>query len=186
MAAHDGEELLAVIDPLPDLVARQRLELWLGARATLAELPRLLLPGCDQRCAGLPHDPDRRVALSDLALDPVDAAGRPGPTWFAGAPAMRMTPTEARLQAGTRLQRLSRSSVDPGSATPGQAIYRVIDGRLAGQWLIVVCAGPAPLLPTLASAMIALDHPPALDPAVAVRLLASGWAAVERGLPYED
>lgn len=29
-------------------------------------------------------------------------------------------------------------------------------------------------------------HPPVRDAVVAARLLAAGWAAVERGLPYEE
>jgi len=37
----------------------------------------------------------------------------------------------------------------------------------------------------LAGALIAPDHPPVCDPDVAKRLLAVGWATVERGLPFE-
>jgi hypothetical protein len=49
-----------------------------------------------------------------------------------------------------------------------------------------VTFGPAPLLPALAGILVAPDHPPARDPKVAIWLLAAGWSAVERGLPFEE
>ena len=42
------------------------------------------------------------------------------------------------------------------------------------------------VLPALAGVLLAPDHPPARDPKVAIWLLAAGWSAVERGLPFEE
>lgn len=93
-----------------------------------------------------------------------------------------------RLPAGTRLRRLA--TTDPAWVTyDGRAqetLYSIIGGAMAGQSLIAVTFGPAPLLPALAGVLIAPDHPPAHDANVVVRMLAAGWAAVERGLPYEE
>jgi hypothetical protein len=38
----------------------------------------------------------------------------------------------------------------------------------------------------LAGALIAPDHPPVRDPATVRRMLAAGWDAVERALPFEE
>ncbi len=53
-----GETVLTLIDPAargrdPDAFTQ-----WLSARLIIAELPRLTLPDCDDRCIGLDHDPD--------------------------------------------------------------------------------------------------------------------------------
>ncbi len=195
--------MLSLIDPRargrdPDAFSR-----WLSARLMISELPRIMLPPCDQRCRGVSHAPERVVVLNDLAVDPtlpraftwwsgwnetLERHVRAAPLWYAGAPALPVTPAERRLRAGTTLRRVA--STDPywvaydGAAQ--ETLYRIGDGPLAGGFLIAVSFGHAPLLPTLAGALLAPDHPPARDPAVAVRLLAAGWAAVERGLPYED
>ena len=101
---------------------------------------------------------------------------------------MPLTPAGHRLAAGTRLRRIA--TTDPYRVTyegaPQETLLRIEDGPLEGHSLIVVSFGHAPLLPALAGALVAPDHPPARDPQIAVRLLAAGWAAVERGLPYED
>ena len=51
---------------------------------------------------------------------------------------------------------------------------------------IAVTVGHALLMLDLAGTMLAPDPSPSRDPAVAARMLAAGWAAVERGLPYEE
>jgi hypothetical protein len=199
----DGETVLSIIDPAargrdPDAFTQ-----WLSARLMIAELPRLMLPGCDDRCPGVSHAPERTVVLSDLAVDPtlpraftwwagwnetLERTVRGRPLWYAGAPALPVTPDERRLRAGTPLRRVA--STDPYwvayDGAPQETLYRVGDGPLAGSFVIAVSFGHAPLLPALAGALLAPDHPPARDPAVAVRMLAAGWAAVERGLPYEE
>lgn len=199
----DGETVLSIIDPAargrdPDAFTR-----WLSARLMIAELPRLMLPNCDDRCRGTSHAPERAVVLSDLAVDPtlpravtwwsgwnetLEQTMRRGSLWYAGAPALPVTPDARRLTAGTALRRVT--TTDPywvaydGAAQ--ETLYRIGDGPLAGGFVIAVSFGHAPLLPALAGIMVAPDHPPTRDPAVAVRLLAAGWAAVERGLPYEE
>jgi hypothetical protein len=199
----DGETVLSLIDPAAAGRDPEIFTAWLQARLMIAELPRVMLPACDARCAGVAHATDRLFALSPLALDPTEA--RPvtwwtgwnasldlehqaGPIWFAGAPAMPVTPAGHRLEAGTRLRRIA--TTDPHHVTydgsPQETLLRVEDGPLAGASLIVISFGHAPLMPALAGALVAPDHPPARDPQVAVRLLAAGWSAVERGLPYED
>lgn len=198
-----GETVLTLIDPAargrdPDAFTQ-----WLSARLMIAELPRLILPDCDVRCPTVDHDPDSFVVLSDLALDATESRGQSwwagwnetlerehqstGP-WYAGAPAMPLTPIERRLAAGTRLRRIT--STDPFwvayDGAPLEALYAIQDGPLAGASLVAVTFGPAPLLPALAGVLVASDHPPSRDPQVAIRLLAAGWAAVERGLPFEE
>jgi hypothetical protein len=149
------------------------------------------------------HAPERVVVLSDVAIDPtpprafswwsgwnetLERTVQRGPLWYAGAPALPVTPEGGRLSAGTALRRVA--TTDPywvaydGAAQ--ETLYRIGTGPLAGGFVIAVSFGHAPLLPTLAGVLVAPDHPPARDPAVAVRMLAAGWAAVERGLPYED
>lgn len=197
-----GETVLTLIDPSaeehdPDAYGR-----WLSARLTIGELPRLMLPPCDGRCAGLVHDPDRFFAMSDLALDlaeprrsswwagwndTLEALHQSGRVWDAGAPALPHTSSDGRVTTGTRLLRIA--STDPRWVTydgaPQETIYRIMSGPRAGDSLVAITFGPASLLPALAGALIAPDHPPARDPMIAIRLLAAGWSAVERGLPFE-
>lgn len=198
-----GETVLALIDPAvrgrdPDAFSR-----WLSARLAIGELPRLMLPGCDGRCAEMAHDPAAAVVLADLALDAIeprdltawsgwnaslDQRFQGGRVWFAGAPAMPMTPAARRLRAGTAVRRITSS--DPHAfvydAAPQETLYRVEEGPFAGDALIAVTFGHSPLLPAFSGVLIAPDHPPARDRRVVVRLLAAGWAAVERGLPFEE
>jgi hypothetical protein len=199
----EGETVLALIDPAARGRDPASFSAWLQARLTIAELPRVILPGCDERCDMLEHRPDRMIVLSDLALDSTSArsatwwAGwnaslershQAGAIWFAGAPAMPLTPPARRLAAGTRLERIAIT--DPHWVTydgaAQETLFRIVDGYLAGDSLVVVTFGHAPLLPALAGTLVAPDHPPARDPQIAVRLLAAGWAAVERGLPFEE
>lgn len=200
---HRGETVLTLLDPVTLDAERDDPGEWLSARLAIGELPRLMLPDCDVRCSGVRHDPGHFVALTDLALDPasrrvatwwagwnetLEALHQSGRLWFAGAPAMPMTPRARRLATGTRLLRISVT--DPRWVTyhdaPQETLYRIMNGRHRGDALIAITFGPSALLPSLAGALIAPDHPPALDPQVEIRMLAAGWAAVERGLPYED
>lgn len=199
----EGETVLSLIDPAAEGRDPEAFTAWLQARLTIAELPRIMLPHCDARCEGVEHPVDRYVVLGDVALDETDP--RPGTwwaawneslerdhqsrsMWYAGAPAMPLTPPDRRLIAGSVLRRIAVT--DPYWVTydgaPQETLFRVEDGPLAGASLVVVSFGHAPLLPALAGTLIAPDHPPARDPLIAVRMLAAGWAAVERGLPYED
>ena len=198
-----GETVLALIDPAgrgrdPDAFSR-----WLSARLAIGELPRLMLPACDARCDDVEHHPAAAVVLADLALDAIeprdigawsgwnaslDQRFQGGRVWFAGAPAMPMTPAGRRLRAGTAVRRITAS--DPHAvvydATPQETLYRIEEGPLEGDALVAVTFGHSPLLPAFSGVLIAPDHPPARDRRVAVRLLAAGWAAVERGLPFEE
>lgn len=198
-----GETVLTLIDPAargrdPDAFTE-----WLSARLTIAELPRLTLPDCDARCGGTDHDPDGCVVLSDLALDQTEPRSaswwtgwnetlenrqRSARLWYAGAPAMPLTPFERRFAAGTRLRRIT--STDPFwvayDGAPLETLYEIESGPLAGDSLVAVTFGPAPLLPALAGILVAPDHPPSRDPHVVVRLLTAGWSAVQRGLPFEE
>lgn len=199
----EGETVLSLIDPGARGRDPESFTAWLQARLTIAELPRLMLPACDARCEGVEHPVDRYVVLSGLAVDPTEP--RPGSwwaawneslerdhqsggIWYAGAPAMPLTPAALRIEAGTTLSRIA--TTDPYWVTydgaPQETLFRIEDGPHAGESLITVTFGHAALLPALAGTLVAPDHPPARDPAVAVRILAAGWAAVERGLPYED
>jgi hypothetical protein len=200
---HRGETVLTLLDPITvDADPHDANGQWLGARLAIGELPRLMLPPCDLRCAGVRHDPDHFVALTDLALDPasrrvgswwagwnetLEAMHQSGRVWYAGAPAMPVTPRGRRLFSATRLLRIS--TTDPRWVTyhdaPQETLYRVMNGQHRGDSVVAVTFGPSPLLPALAGALIAPDHPPARDPQIAIRMLAAGWAAVERGLPYE-
>lgn len=198
-----GEQVVALIDPDAQSPIPLGSSVWLSARLTIAELPRIMLPPCDARCAAHRHDPNDCVTLADLALDPAEA--RPAgwwegwngtleqeyaalPAWYAGAPAMVGTGEDRRLRAGTRLRRVTVT--DPHlvhhDILGQETLFRVADGPRAGEALIAATFGVSQLLPGLAGVLIAPDHPPVRDPAVAVRLLVAGWAAVERGLPYED
>ena len=163
----DGETVLALIDPAARGRDPASFNAWLQARLTIAELPRVILPGCDERCDTLEHRPDRMVVLSDVALDSTSArsatwwAGwnatlershQAGAIWFAGAPAMPLTPPARRLAAGTRLERIAIT--DPHWVTydgaAQETLFRIVDGDLAGDSLVVVTFGHAPLLPALA------------------------------------
>jgi hypothetical protein len=197
-----GEEVLAVFDAAGLRRNATDYATWLSARLTIGELQRLLLPGCDERCQPRFHEADAYVVLADLALDP--AAARPAswwedwnaamerrhqakPIWFAGAPAMGDTPEHQRLPAGSELLRVT--STDPYwvhyDHLSRETLFQVASGPLEGERLIAVTFGHSALLPGMAGALIVPDHPPTRDPAVADRLLAAGWAAVRRGLPYE-
>ena len=199
----DGETVLSLIDPAAEGRDPEAFTAWLQARLTIAELPRVMLPGCDARCGGIEHSADRFATIGDLALDQtdprpgtwwsawnetLDRSHQSGPMWYAGAPAMPLTAPTHRLATGTRLRRIAVT--DPRWVTyegaPQEWLLRIEDGPLAGDSLVVVTFGHAPLMPALAGTLVAPDHPPARDPQVAVRILAAGWAAVERGLPYED
>ncbi len=203
-----GEQVLALIEPPADDGDGSYPE-WLSARLTIAQLPATMLPSCDKRCRGTIHDPTRWVAIADLALDlapPRDpsrwqgwndtlnerfAAGRgwfgiaSSRTWFAGSPSNPWT--AERLTAGTRLRRLTVT--DPQfvhyDGAVQETLFRIEDGPQRGDALIAISFGLSPLLPGLAGALIAPDHPPVRDTSVRVRMLAAGWSAVERGLPHE-
>lgn len=198
-----GETVLTLIDPRARGRNADSFERWLQARLSIAALPRLFLPPCDARCHHLNHDPDDHVVLTDLAVDPTTPrpaswwAGwnetlqelhQSGPVLYAGSPSLPLTPADRRMPAGTRLRRLTTTDATwvtyDGSVQ--ESLYHVVTGPMAGSALIAVSFGPAPLLPALAGVLIAPDHPPARDANVVVRMLAAGWAAVERGLPYED
>lgn len=200
---HRGETVLTLLDPFTLESERDDEGEWLGARLAIGELSRRMLPDCDLRCSGVRHDADHFVALTDLALDPasrrlaswwsgwnetLEAMHQSGRVWFAGAPAMPMTPRPRRLASGTRLLRIAVT--DPRWVTyhdaPQETLYRIMNGRHRGDSLVAITFGPSALLPSLAGALIAPDHPPVLDPQVAIGMLAAGWAAVERGLPHED
>lgn len=198
-----GETVLTLIDPAARDRDPDRFSRWLTSRLAIAALPRLLLPRCDARCAQLSHDPDAFVVLSDLAIDPAEPRDgtwwqgwndslerdhQARPMWYAGSPALPVTPPAGRLRAGTRLQRVT--TTDPFwvtyDAATQESLFRIGDGPLAGDSLVAVTFGPSPLLPALAGVLVAPDHPPARDASVAARLLAAGWPEVMRGLPYED
>jgi hypothetical protein len=198
-----GERVVALIDPEASSDTSLGSSVWLSARLSIAELPRTMLPPCDARCAGKAHDPNAFVALADLALDVAEirftgwwegwneSLGQEYATVatsYAGAPALIGTTQDLRLRAGTRLERVTVT--DPElvhhDIYSQETLFRVLSGPRAGEALIAATFGLSPLLPGLAGSLIAPDHPPVRDPAVAVRMLVAGWAAVERGLPYEE
>lgn len=198
-----GETVLTLIDPASRARDPEAYSRWLRARLTIGELPRLIQRPCDARCAGRPHWADAWFVLSDLAIDPTqprrptwwggwnDALEREyqaGPLWYAGAPTFPGTPADRRIRTGTRLTRIA--TTDPYwvayDGTAQETIFRIEEGPHAGSALIAVTFGHAPLLTALAGALIAPDHPPNRDPIVAIRTLTAGWAAVERGLPFEE
>ena len=198
-----GEDVLTLIDPAAATRDPERFSAWLSARLSVSELQRLMLPPCDERCRSKPHLPDAYVALADLALDPTQprSAARwegwnetlereyqSGRLLFAGTPANGATRPDRRLKVGTRLTRIT--ATDPFwvhyDAVARETLFRIASGRHEGDTLIAVTFGPSPLLPGLAGALIVPDHPPVRDALVAARFLAAGWAAVERGLPYEE
>jgi hypothetical protein len=198
----DGEQVVALIDPDAGSGNPLGSSVWLSSHLTIAELPRVMLPACDARCAGVTYDLNAFVVLADVALDPAE----PRPVgwwegwnqsleqeyaavalWYAGAPALAATAADRRMRAGTLLQRVTVT--DPRlvhhDILGQETLFRIGSGPRAGDALVAATFGVSPLLPGLAGVLIAPDHPPVRDPAVAVRLLVAGWAAVERGLPYE-
>jgi hypothetical protein len=197
-----GEQVVALINPDPPRSDPTGSSVWLSTRLSISELQRLLLPDCDQRCAAAPHDPHAWVVVADIALDiterrrrswwsgwndSLQRAHRMQRVWYAGAPILPDTPAWRRLRAGTRLTRITVT--DPTwvhhDGTDEETLYRIEDGDQAGDALIAASFGLSPLLPGFAGALIAPDHPPTRDTLVATRMLTAGWAAVERGLPYE-
>ena len=197
-----GEQVVALVDTAAGSANPLGSSVWLSSRLSIAELPRTMLPPCDARCAGRAHDPNEFVALADLALDaaePRQAGWWDGwnrsleqqyaaiPTWYAGAPALIGTPDELRLRAGTRLERVTVTEprLVHHDVHGQETLFRIGSGPRAGEALIAVTFGLSALMPGLAGTLIAADHPPVRDPAVAVRMLVAGWVAVERGLPYE-
>ena len=198
-----GEDVLTLIDPAAAQRDPARFGAWLSARLSVSELQRLMLPPCDARCRSSPHRPDAYVVLADIALDPTQPRSQSrwegwnatlqreyqsGRILFAGTPANAATRPDRRLKAGTRLTRVT--ATDPFwvhyDAVPREMLFRIASGRHRGDTLIAVTFGSSPLLPGLAGALIVPEHPPVHDAMVAERLLAAGWAAVERGLPYEE
>ena len=176
--------------------------MWLSARLSISELPRVLLPRCDERCQHVAHDPRSFVVIGNLALDVAEPRRtswweswndtlqrdlRTVRAWYAGSPTLPHTPRARQMDAGTRLTRMT--ATDPYwvhyDTMDQEVLYRVESGPHEGDVLIAVSFGLSPLLPGLAGALIAPDHPPVRDPDVAKRLLAVGWATVERGLPFE-
>jgi len=197
-----GEQVVALINPdarPPDAPASG---IWLSARLSISELPRVLLPRCDDRCRDEPHDAHAFVVLGNLALDVAEPRRtswwqswndtlqrdlRAARVWYAGSPALPDTAVSRQLRAGTRLRRLA--TTDPYwvhyDTMDQEVLFRIESGPHEGDAVIAVSFGLSPLLPGLAGALIAPDHPPVRDPDVGTRLLAVGWATVERGLPFE-
>ncbi len=198
----EGEQVVALIDPEILRPAAATSSVWLSSRLTISQLPRLMLPRCDERCLETEHDPHAFVLLADIALDVTEPRRmswweswneslqrehRAQNVWYAGSPLLPDTPETRRLRGGTELQRIT--STDPYwvhyDTVDQETLYRITSGPYAGDDLIAASFGLSPLLPGMAGSLIAPDHPPAREPAVAMRLLTAGWAAVERGLPYE-
>jgi hypothetical protein len=196
------EQAVALINPearRPEVAASND---WLSARLSIGALPQVLLPHCDARCAEAPHDARSLVVLADLALDATQPRRsswweswnetlqgdlRAVRVWYAGSPLLPDTPPGRQLRAGTRLTRVT--TTDPYwvhyDTMYQETLFRIESGRYEGDALIAATFGLSPLLPGLAGTLIAPDHPPVRDPEVAIRLLAAGWASVERGLPFE-
>lgn len=175
---------------------------WLSARLSISALPQVLMPQCDKRCLKTAHDANAMVVMAELALDvaqprPASWWGswnetlqrdlRSVQVWYAGSPRLPGTPAARHLEAGTRLTRVTQT--DPFwvhyESMYEETLFRIDSGPYEGEALIAVTFGLSPLLPGLAGALITPDHPPARDPGLAIRLLAAGWAMVERGLPFE-
>jgi hypothetical protein len=196
------EQAAAVLNPETKRPPAAASTDWLSARLSIGALPGVLLPHCDDRCADVVHDAHSFVVLGDLALDATQPRRanwweswnetlqhdlRGVHVWYAGSPLLPDTPAGRQLRAGTRLTRVT--ATDPYwvhyDTMYQETLFRVESGRYEGDALIAATFGLSPLLPGLAGALIAPDHPPVRDPEVGVRLLAAGWAAVERGLPFE-
>ena len=197
-----GEQVVALINPDARRPEAAASSVWLSARLSISELPRVLLPHCDERCLEASHDAHAFVVLAGLALDVAEPRRtswweswndtlqrdlRAVRVWYAGSPMLPDTPAPRQMRAGTRLMRVT--STDPYwvhyDTMDQEALYRIESGPYEGDALIAASFGLSPLLPGLAGALIAPDHPPVRDPEVATRLLAAGWATVERGLPFE-
>ena len=197
-----GEQVVALLDPRARRPSAAASNIWLSARLSISELPRVLLPHCDDRCRDAEHDARAYVLLGNLALDVAEPRRtswweswndtlqrdlRAARVWYAGSPTLPSTPMRQQLEAGTRLTRVT--ATDPYwvhyDTMDQEVLYRIASGARQGDLLIAVSFGLSPLLPGLAGALIAPDHPPVCDPDVATRLLAVGWATVERGLPFE-
>lgn len=199
----EGEQVVALVNPDAVRTHPSASSIWLGARLTIGELARRFLPRCDERCTNVPHEAHAFVALANLSLDPAeprratwwegwtDSLQREQATrhaWYAGAPELPATPQSRRLAAGTRLHRLTVT--DPYwvhyDTLEQETLYEIVDGPHAGDALVAASFGLSPLMPALAGALIAPDHPPVRDPATVRRMLAAGWDAVERALPFEE
>ena len=197
-----GEQVVALINPDARPADAPASPVWLSARLSISELPRVLLPRCDGRCRSEPHEPHAFVAIGNLALDVAEPRRaswweswndtlqrdlRATRVWYAGSPVLPGTPASRQLSSGTRLRRLA--TTDPYwvhyDTMDQEVLFRIESGPHEGEALIAVSFGLSPLLPGLAGALIAPDHPPVRDPDVGTRLLAVGWATVERGLPFE-
>ncbi|MGZ6214027.1 MAG: hypothetical protein ACXWMB_06125 [Candidatus Limnocylindria bacterium] len=197
-----GEQVVALINPDARPSDAPASSIWLSARLSISELRRVLLPRCDDRCRDVLHDPHAFVLLGDLALDVAQPRRtswweswndtlqrdvRATRIWYAGSPLLPETPAARQLRTGTRLTRIA--ATDPYwvhyDTMDQEVLFRIESGPHAGDAVIAVSFGLSPLLPGLAGALIAHDHPPVRDPDVATRLLAVGWATVERGLPFE-
>jgi hypothetical protein len=197
-----GEQVIALINPDARPSDAPTSSIWLSARLSISELPRVLLPRCDDRCREVQHEPHAFVLLGDLALDVAEPRRtswweswndtlqrdlRAARIWYAGSPVLPETPAPRQLPSGTSLTRIA--ATDPYwvhyDTMDQEVLFRIESGPHAGDALIAVSFGLSPLLPGLAGALIAPDHPPVRDPDVAARLLAVGWATVERGLPFE-
>lgn len=197
-----GEDAEAAVAPEPRRPEAASSSVWLGARLSISELPRMVLPKCDERCLATEHDAHAYVVLAHLALDVTEPRRlswweswneslqrdlRAVRVWYAGSPVLPDTPAARQLRTGTRLMRVT--STDPYwvhyDTMDQETLYRIESGPYEGDALIAASFGLSPLLPGLAGALIAPDHPPVRDPEVATRLLTAGWATVERGLPFE-
>ena len=197
-----GEQVVALLDPEAPRPDATSSSMWLSARLSISELPRVLLPRCDDRCREVPHNAGAFVLLGNLALDVAEPRRtswweswndtlqrdlRAERVWYAGSPTLPETPMASQLEAGTRLKRVT--ATDPYwvhyDTMDQEVLYRIESGARRGEMLIAVSFGLSPLLPGMAGALIAPDHPPVRDPAVAKRLLAVGWSTVERGIPFE-
>jgi hypothetical protein len=196
------DRVVALINPEARRPGAAASSAWLSARLSISELPRVLLPHCDERCLDTPHDAHAFVVLAHLALDVTEPRRsswwdswneslqhdlRGVSVWYAGSPILPDTPPGRQLRAGTRLMRVT--STDPywvhHDTMDQETLYRIESGPYEGDAFIAASFGLSPLLPGLAGALIAPDHPPVRDPEVATRLLTVGWATVERGLPFE-
>jgi hypothetical protein len=197
-----GEQVVALINPEARPADAPASPVWLSARLSISELPRVMLPRCDQRCRDVEHVPHAFVLIGDLALDVAEPRRtswweswndtlqrdlRSTRVWYAGSPHLPGTPANRALPAGTRLRRMA--TTDPYwvhyDTMDQEVLFLIESGPHEGEALIAVSFGLSPLLPGLAGALIAPDHPPVRDPEVGTRLLAVGWATVERGLPFE-
>jgi hypothetical protein len=174
---------------------------WLAARLDIERLP-VEWPACDERCSGVPHDPDLRLILADLEIERTHRRGgewwdyarkteiERDPEWESVRAATTQTPAEARLPRLTRLRRLAATdrewSVILNPGTPVfEDLYEILDGPLAGGMLVAVEFGAIDIGAGLAGKLIVQDHPPARDPLATEHRLAEAAPALDRGLPLE-